>query len=204
MTDKKQILKFFPQPIFKYKIDRYQEWNAQLLDYIYELKEDHESGIERSNINGWHSKPFDLKKKNSIQHKFFLNITKYVFDVLKNYGWKADPEKIICSEMWAIINKKNNFNLLHTHPNSYLSAAYYVKAPKNSGNFIIEDPLSVSRHSYPIIETKTEFNTKVAGLDIEEGDLLIFPAYLPHKVGKNNTDEDRVVVSFNININNFR
>ena len=203
MTDNKEILKFFPQPIFKYKIDSYQEWNAQLLDYIYELKEDDESGIERSNINGWHSKPFDLKKKNSIQHKFFLNITKYVFDVLKSYGWKADPEKIICSEMWAIINKKNNFNLLHTHPNSYLSAAYYAKAPKNSGNFIIEDPLSVSRHSYPIIETKTEFNTKVVGLDIEEGDLLIFPAYLPHKVGKNNTDEDRVVVSFNININNF-
>ena len=71
MTDKKQILKFFPQPIFKYKIDRYQEWNAQLLDYIYELKEDHESGIERSNINGWHSKPFDLKKKIQYNINFF-------------------------------------------------------------------------------------------------------------------------------------
>ena len=63
MTDNKEILKFFPQPIFKYKIDSYQEWNAQLLDYIYGLKEHDESGIERSNINGWHSKPFDLKKK---------------------------------------------------------------------------------------------------------------------------------------------
>ena len=204
MTDNREILKFFPQPIFKYKVDNYQNWNVQLLDYIYGLKKNDENGIERSNVSGWHSKPFDLKNKDSTQHKFFLSITKYVFDVLKNYGWKADPEKIICSEMWAIINKKNNFNLLHTHPNSYLSAAYYAKAPKNSGNFIIEDPLSVSRHSYPIIETKTEFNTKVVGLDIEEGDLLIFPAYLPHKVGKNNTDEDRVVVSFNININNFR
>ena len=86
---------------------------------------------------------------------------------------------------------------------SKTSSPFIAKAPKNSGNFIIEDPLSVSRHNYPIIETKTEFNNKVVGLDIEEGDLLIFPAYLPHKVGKNNTDEDRVVVSFNININNF-
>ena len=106
--------------------------------------------------------------------------------------------------MWAIINKKNNFNILHTHPNSYLSAAYYVKTTKECGKFMIEDPLSVSRHNYPIIEKKTELNVKTVGLDVEEGDLLIFPAYLPHKVGMNKTDKDRVVVSFNININNFK
>ena len=35
---------------------------------------------------------------------------------------------------------------------------------------------------------------------ISEGDLLIFPAYLPHKVGKNESDEDRIVISFNIDI----
>ena len=88
--------------------------------------------------------------------------------------------------------------MLHTHPNSYLSAAYYAKAPKNSGNFMIEDPLSVSRHSYPIIEKETELNIKVASLDVEEGDLLIFPAYLPHQVLPNESDEDRIVISFNL------
>ena len=204
MTDNREILKFFPQPIFKYKMNNYQEWNSQLLDYIYDLKKNDEIGLERSNISGWHSKPFDLKKKDSIQHKFFLAITSYIFDVFKNYGWKANPERIICSEMWAIINKKNNFNILHTHPNSYLSAAYYVKTTKECGKFMIEDPLSVSRHNYPIIEKKTELNVKTVGLEVEEGDLLIFPAYLPHKVGMNKTDKDRVVVSFNININNFK
>ena len=64
--------------------------------------------------------------------------------------------------------------------------------------------MSVSQHNYPIIEKKTELNVKTVGLEIEEGDLLIFPAYLPHKVGKNVSDEDRIVISFNININNFK
>ena len=204
MTDNKEILKFFPQPIFKYKIDSYQEWNAQLLDYIYGLKEDDESGIERSNINGWHSKPFDLKNTNSIQHKFLLETTKYVFDAIKAFGWKLDPSRVICTEMWSIINKKNDYNTIHTHPNSYLSAAYYVKAPKNCGKFIVENPLSISRHSYPALERPTEFNIKVARLEIEEGDLLLFPAYLPHGVEENKSEEDRVVISFNININNFK
>ena len=40
------------------------------------------------------------------------------------------------------------------------------------------------------------------GLDIKEGDLLLFPAYLPHKVAKNESDEDRIVISFNVDIKN--
>ena len=45
-----------------------------------------------------------------------------------------------CTSMWAIINKKGNFNIEHTHPNNYLSAAYYVKAPDNCGNFKATNP----------------------------------------------------------------
>ena len=133
-----------------------------------------------------------------------METTKYVFDAIKNIGWKLEPSKTIVTEMWAIINKPNDFNVIHTHPNSYLSAAYYVKAPKNGGKFVIENPLDVARHSHPIEDRKTEFNIKIAGLEIEEGELLIFPAYLPHKVSENESDEDRIVISFNININNFK
>ena len=39
-----------------------------------------------------------------------------------------------------------------------------------------------------------------ASLKITEGDLLIFPAYLPHSVEVNMSNEDRVIVSFNIDI----
>ena len=35
---------------------------------------------------------------------------------------------------------------------------------------------------------------------INEGDLLIFPGYLPHKVAKNESNEDRIVISFNVDI----
>ena len=39
----------------------------------------------------------------------------------------------------------------------------------------------------------------IAGFDVSEGDLLLFPGYLPHKVAKNESDEDRIVISFNVN-----
>ena len=85
-----------------------------------------------------------------------------------------------------------------------MSAAYYVKAPKNCGKFTIENPNSVNKHSYPPSDKKTKFNSKLEKLDIEEGDLFIFPAHLTHGVEENKSDEDRIVISFNIIINNFK
>ena len=102
--------------------------------------------------------------------------------------------------MWAIINKKGNFNVEHVHANCHLSAAYYVKVPENSGNFQIFNPNSVSRNRFPKKSKPTEFNIVSAVLKIEEGDLLIFPSYLPHAVGQNETDEDRIVLSFNLSV----
>ena len=200
MIENKEILKFFPQPIFKYKIEEHEKINKELLSYIYNLKENNKVGVERSNVYGWHSENFNLKDTNSIQHKFLMSLTKYIFDVFENYGWEIDPKKIVCTEMWAIINKKNNFNLEHTHPNNYLSAAYYVKAPENCGSFIISNPNIISKERVTLSDRNTEFNQNVAHIKPRAGDLLLFPAYLPHSVGMNKSDEDRIVISFNIDI----
>ena len=203
MPSNREIVTFFPQPVFRYRLDNFKDYNKELEEYIYKLREKDEEGIIRSNRGGWHSKPFAVKEKGSIQNKFTLELSKYIFDAIKSYGWKCVPEQIMVTEMWAIINKPNDFNVIHTHPNSYLSAAYYVKAPEKAGRFVIENPNTAATHSYPVVEKKTEYNIKAAALDIKEGDLLLFPAYLPHKVNENKSDEDRIVISFNVNINHF-
>ena len=119
-------------------------------------------------------------------------------DVFKSYGWAYDPKKVFYSGMWAIINKKGNLNNEHIHPNSNLSAAYYVKAPKDCGDFMVSNPNAISRNIFPKREIPTELNRLIAKHKVEEGDLLIFPAYLPHQVLPNESDEDRIVISFNL------
>ena len=195
-----QTLKLFSEPIFKYKFDNYEELNTELLNYIYGLRDEDVEGIKRSNKGGWHSKNFNLSDKNSIQLKFALKLQPYIIKTFENFGWKIKDKNIRISEMWAIINKKDDFNVVHTHPNCYLSAAYYVKAKKNCGKFEVEHPNNAKRYFFPEIEKINEFNLEVASIDIEEGDLLLFPSYLPHKVSQNNIDEDRVVISFNVDI----
>ena len=195
-----EVLKFFPEPVLKYKFENYENFNKDLSNYVYGLLKKDTKGINLSNRGGWHSRNFDLKDKNSIQVKFGIELQKYILKSFQTLGWKTENKNIGIKAMWAIINKKNDFNIVHTHPHCYLSAAYYVKAPKNCGKFQVENLNIVRRHSSPEIANQNELNAQVGGLEVNEGDLLIFPGYLPHKVAKNDSDEDRIVISFNVDI----
>ena len=200
MSNKNQILKLFPQPVFKYKVENHEKINNELLDYIYQIYEKDNIGVKKSNINGWHSKSFDLTVKNNVPNRFLNHINDHIKDVFRNYGWVFDTSKVKCTSIWAIINKKGNFNIEHTHSNNYLSAAYYVKAPQNCGNFKASNPNIISRNIYPKSIQSTELNSNTASIEIKDGDLIVFPAYLPHSVEENKSDEDRVIVSFNLDI----
>ena len=198
--DNPEVLKFFPEPVFKFQFKNFRNFNIELAKYIYNLYEKDNKGVDRSNRGGWHSKTFEMNDKDSIQFKFALELQKYILKTFQNLGWKTENQNIRIREMWAIINKKEDFNVVHTHPNSCLSAAYYVKAPINCGRFQIENLNIAKRHSSPLLANPNELNINVAGIEVTEGDLLIFPGYLPHKVARNEADEDRIVISFNVDI----
>jgi len=195
-----EILKLFTEPVFKYKFNEFEELNKELSEYIYKLQENDKEGVKRSNKGGWHSQNFQLTDTNSIQYKFGVKLQEYIINAFQNLGWKVENKNIRISEMWAIINKNDDFNVLHTHPNCYLSSSYYVKAKKNCGKFEIENPNIAKRYSFPEIAVINELNLEVASIDVTEGDLLLFPSYLPHKVSRNESGEDRIVISFNVDI----
>ncbi|WP_435116554.1 TIGR02466 family protein [Candidatus Pelagibacter bacterium nBUS_49] len=195
-----EISLYFPEPVLKYKFEDYESFNKDLRKYIYELQKESSSGQIKSNRGGWHSPNFKLTDKNSIQFKFGLKLQKYILKSFQTLEWKTENKNIRINSMWAIINKKDDYNVVHTHPNSYLSAAYYVSAPKNCGRFQVESLNIAKRHFYPEVLKNNELNANVAGLEVKEGDLLMFPGYLPHKVAMNESDEDRIVISFNVGI----
>jgi len=198
--NEKKIYNLFPVPIFHYKVENYKEINEELINYILRLKKKDKIGNNRSNIGGWHSPNFDLVKEETPIN--FINKFK---DFLKNiiineFGWEYLPNKQRIVAMWAIINKKNSFNIMHNHQNCYLSAAYYVKKPERSGDISFFDPVEPKTYRYPEKEKGTFHSNQVVTLRPEEGDLLIFPSYLYHSVEPNLSDEDRIVISFNIDL----
>ena len=181
-------------------MENYKQINKELLNYILELQKKDKKGNNRSNRGGWHSPNFDIVNPGPPIN--FINSFK---DFLKHIiedeiGWEYVPNKQRVVAMWAIINKKNSYNVKHNHQNCYLSSAYYIKKPENSGDITFYDPKEAKTYRFPEVEKHTSYSAESITVKPEEGDLLIFPSYLYHDVGVNLSDEERIVVSFNIDI----
>ena len=196
-----QTYKLFPTPVFHFRVENYQELNTELENYILNLKKKDEKGQKKSNAGGWHSQNFDLTNDNTAK-KFAKIIEKFYKKVIiDEMGWKYNSDRVKIEGMWSIINKKGSFNIQHNHPNSYLSAAYYVRHPEKSGKIRFFDPREQKNIRYPKIKKYTDLSAVIIEKDPKEGDLLIFPSYLYHSVGENLSEDDRIVVSFNVEIN---
>jgi|TARA_B110000261_G_C12827009_1_gene254604 hypothetical protein len=71
MSNKGNILSYFSHPIFQYKLENHKEHNRDLAKYIYQLYDEDKDGVQKTNINGWHSKPFIFSDK-KMHHLYFL------------------------------------------------------------------------------------------------------------------------------------
>ena len=194
----KLILKYlFPTPIWDIKVNGYGILNEKLKKHIYSLKEKNPQSEQYSNVGGWHG---DLELNSPEISNFFNIISPFIKESLINMGCDLNNFKLNVKELWTIINSKNSYNTTHIHPDSVLSIAYYVKTQKNSGNFFVEDPRPVTQFSIPPLDKTNILNLRKIEIEPEEGLLLIFPSYLPHLVGPNKSEEDRIVISMNINL----
>ena len=115
-------------------------------------------------------------------------------------GWDDLNNKIDITSAWSIINKKNASNERHIHSNSYISAVYYVSAPKNCGDILFHDPREARIIRKPNTIKGNKLNAEVVNITPQSGLLVLFPSYLYHSVAKNNSDEERIIISFNIDI----
>ena len=92
--------------------------------------------------------------------------------------------------MWFNFHGKNGFNVTHTHPGSLISGVLYVQTPEGCGDIMFVDPLI--HNSSEITDNVSKIHTPTAG------EMILFPAHLPHRVKPNNSDELRISISFNI------
>ena len=191
---------FFSTPVWIKQLNNFENINNELKSYIYQARKDNPEGVKKSNVNGWHSEGFDLK--NQSLKNFITEISNNIGSAIKDMNWDLDSQIVRITNMWAIINKERAFNERHHHGNSSLSAAYYVKAEKNAGDLIFFDPRQANVFHHPTSKEANSLNCQVQSVTPRSGTLVLFPSYLEHKVAENLSNEERIVVSFNISLIN--
>ena len=188
----------FPTPIWTIQFENYKIVNEEMYQFIKNQQSNDQKGINKSNVKGWHSKDFELNDDEP--QKFIKFISKSIEQVMTDMKWEKNKQSVKINNMWAIINTGGSANLRHQHGNSTISGAYYVRAPKDSGDIVFYDPRPAPIYSHPNVESPNLLNAQVNSITPKEGALVLFPSYLDHSVNENLSNEERIVISFNIKI----
>ena len=171
-----------------------------LIEFCYEMKRKDEKGVEMSNLGGWQSDDIIhethtefVKLKNKIEEA--ANIYHYNIQLKKIY------EQKLCN-IWVNINQKGHSNMSHNHPFAILSGAFYLTKGETAPiNF--EHPFKDINIYYwhdIIVEKPNSVNSSKFSLPPKPNQLLIFPAWLQHKVPMNEENIDRITFSFNTKV----
>ena len=158
------------------KIKNFNEINFKLLSLIDKIPN---NPLVECNDNITHT-DFNLPKsfKREYLEYFFECIKPYFVDMCS----KLHTKRIEISNAWFQQYTKNSIHQWHTHPNTNFTNVYFVELPSKS--------LATEIFNHP-------------NLDLNEGDLLTFPAYYYHRSPINLSKERKTIISFNTSIYDF-
>tara|TARA_A100001035_G_scaffold151345_1_gene119173 strand:+ start:22 stop:603 length:582 start_codon:yes stop_codon:yes gene_type:complete len=181
---------FFPTTIYGKDI---QLDNETLSNHIIHWSKQ-DPGVKKTNMNGWHSKP-EMHLKSEYQ-QLVQELYKMQEEIYQEEWLDRRPK---LGNMWANINYSGGYNRPHVHPNCLFSGVYYVKANKNSGVFVANDPRPGIQTTMPSRKPgrPPKHLWREVHLEPIPGRIIMFPAWLWHCVEPNQSNDIRISISFN-------
>lgn len=194
------IIELFPSTLFLVKVKNHEKIKKVCLDYtIPKYEENPSTFVEAWDADVWTT----YGKETSIDWAKLLPLYS---EELKKFSSelniKGNP---LIRDVWLNAYKENQHQEIHEHLPGHFSAIHYISYDQEEHlpTIFINPFRQVS------ISNSPEFNTDIQSIPgtwvsqsyvkVEEGDLLIFPSFLEHKVPKQKSNNLRVTLSFNIN-----
>jgi uncharacterized protein (TIGR02466 family) len=176
--------------------------NPDLEHLAHRLIQDERNAVRRTNAGGWHY-AFDLfKLEDAVVREFRDQMEQHVQAFLNHFRpadrKKADRFRL---EGWINVNRAGDLNVLHCHPGCFLSATYYVRVPQDmrGGEIVFRDPRgpAVAMYETPGIDLPWVGSGMGMPFAPATGELLMFPAWLEHRVEAFAGTGERISVAFN-------
>jgi uncharacterized protein (TIGR02466 family) len=108
------------------------------------------------------------------------------------------PREFRITGCWANLNAPRAGHRAHSHPNNYLSGVYYVRTPRGADTINFHDPRPQTGIIRPPVRELNADNADQVVVKVEDGTLLLLPAWLQHSVDANRSRRIRVSISFNV------
>jgi uncharacterized protein (TIGR02466 family) len=190
------LMSIYSVPLWQSQYPEFEEHKEIFLNAIRNYKEQNTTKeTPRSNIAGYQS-PDTLQGVPELRP---------LFEHLCQLGFKAvgDLDFVDCdialTEAWLNINDSRQcMNREHVHGEVF-SGVFYLSAPEESGKLVLQNP-AINRmwKGCSLTSQKNQFTGESIRIEPIEGNIILFPSYLPHSVETNNHDEERISISFNL------
>ena len=193
-----EVFHFFATPIWLNQIDpgestRINEGIKQKIDQLIAMSPD------KSHSGMWQTEhDFHTLPEMEELHRCFLEAAN---DVVETLELKAGPSEI--TGCWANISPAGDSHKSHMHANNFLSGVYYVAVPPGGDRITFHDPRTQPFIMAPEARKANVYNSKTVYLEVREGVLILFPAWLVHSVPENASNDLRISIAFNVNFSNF-
>lgn len=184
----------FPTRLWSAHCHELQPHHAAWLDHLNALRSATPKPAGRSNRGGWNS------GVTLFQTPAFAPLRTAVTDMVRHAmmqcGQKGSWQ--VSLSAWANMHDAGGYNTLHMHPGHLLSGVYYLKVPPQAGAIVFRDP------KYAAIMTGISgdqpFSRNFESVVPVEGQMLLFPSWLEHRVEENLSDQERVSIAFNVKV----
>jgi len=190
------LMPIYSVPLWNSEYPEFEEHKEIFLNAIRNYKDQNPTKeTPRSNITGYQS-PDTLHGLPELGP---------LFEYICQMGFKAvaDLDFVDCdialTSAWLNINDTRQcMNSEHVHSDVF-SGVFYLQAPDESGKLVLQNP-AINRmwNGCALTSHKNQFTGETIRIEPVEGNILLFPSYLPHSVETNNHDEERISISFNI------
>ena len=195
-----ELSQIFPTLLLRRKMPDAKSKNRRLRKIILQ-REKTDSGVNYSNVGGWHSTPDlwdwpnpEVRELCDWVKRAAGDMTATVVPVRQGDEVRVEPH----GGAWANVLRHGGYNKVHNHPGPVWSAVYYVASgnpypePSGNGNFEFMDPRPGNIYGGKEV------------LRPEPGLLMVFPAWLYHYVNPLHGDGERISIAFNLNVEIIR
>jgi len=169
--------------------------NAALKKFAYNKIKEDPQGRTISNIDGYQS--VDIKPNECTEiDRLVQTIDREILEICSQVGLR--PPKLY--NIWCNVNYPRASNEMHHHLGALFSGVYYVDADPeiDQGNILFERNDNAEYHlPASMIEKTTYYTSQRAHYASKTGGLFVFPGWMKHKVSTNNSNKDRISISFN-------
>ena len=185
------ILDLFPTPISITEVSLMPN-DLEKLMAIYDNKDNWSLGGS-GNYNSIETDIFRniLGNNSNLYNKIQKEINLFTSNIL------GEEPTLKTTQSWLNFNPTGTKHDIHSHSNSIVSGIFYLRTNDKTGNLNFHKPGGKSNLIENEIKTFNKYNFEWMFFTPVSGQLFLFPSYLPHSVGINQSEITRISLSFN-------